>query len=106
MKVEKKNIEHNPRTGRFETCVFVTVDGYNPMLVKADAQFVADTIDSVFKIMEAKTAEWAEVYSEEIMKQACCVPGNADIGTKTTRRYVESFEVGQKLLSRIPELEP
>lgn len=101
MELKKQDIAKNHLNGKFYVDIRVRIEEYNPMMAKAKAEFVAKTIDGTFDMIEAKQAEFEEVYGRETVRHA----HHALITDEITpapleRKHVQSTEVQNKLLER------
>jgi len=103
MEVTREDINFDPRIRQFVSVIAVKIAEYNPLMTKAKAEFVSSVIDAIFPIIEAKQAEFEEIYGLEIIKNAHHVPENMDKDEyiPITTKFVSSREVQQKLLDSL-----
>jgi len=74
MKLKRDNINFDYSIKQYRTRISIDIAEYNPMMAKAKAELVASIIDAIFPIIEAKQAEFEEIYGEEVIKNAHHVP--------------------------------
>ncbi len=102
MEMKEENIEFNPATGKFETFISTIIGDCNPMIVKAQSTLMVDVMNGMIALIEAKRAEYEEVYGKEVMYYAhnesiSNNPEDVSPGTPM-RKTVHSTEVRKKLL--------
>jgi len=100
MKLKRDNINFDYSIKQYRTRISIDIAEYNPMMAKAKAELVASIIDAIFPIIEAKQAEFEEIYGEEVIKNAHHVPIEKTEIPITTTKYIHSQEVRQNLLDK------
>lgn len=102
MELHRESIEFNPETRNLRTSIAIMLEEPNGMLLKAKAELYADVLDAVSKIINAKQAEFEEIYGSEVSKHVHFGKSiDEDVGvTMTPRKTVYSHDVQKRLLDR------
>lgn len=101
MEVKREHIDYDPRTGKLTTIIDLRLTDGNGMILKAKAEMYADIMDGVGKLIDAKIAEFAERYGEEVIKFA-----HDNLGSNTRDiapspvKFVDSRKINRKLLDK------
>lgn len=102
MAIPKDRIDYNYETGKYCTLVSIMLDDGNPMFLKARAELYINIMDGITTLIDAKIAEFTEVYGQEVIQFA---HGNIGVeaeseGPSINCKVVDSREVGRKLLKK------
>ena len=70
MKIKRENIEYDPQTDKLATFVMMKLIDGNGMMLKAKAELYASIMEGLDDLVNAKIAEFAERYGDEVIKYA------------------------------------
>jgi len=101
MEIKRENIEYDHQSGKLTTFLMLKLFDGNGMMLKAKAELYADIMDSIGKLVDAKIAEFAEKYGDEVIKFAHDnIAGDDRDCEPEVKKYVSSKEIQQRLLNR------
>jgi len=106
MELIRENIDYDYENKTLSTHIIIKLSDRNGMVLKAKAEFMADVIEAVNKIIDAKTAEFAEIYGEEVIKNTHHNISTEDLVDFPKRKTIYNKEVQQKLLDKAFENDP
>ena len=100
--LKREHIDYDPETKIPTVYISVKIADPNGMLLKAKAEYVSSTIELLMKTLEAQEALYAEIYSEELLKEAHhFIAFDKDPFIDfISRKNVHSKEVKQALLNK------
>lgn len=103
--IKREEIDYDPGIGKFVTFISTRLCDGNPMMLKATAELYCEILDGIGKLVEAKIAEFAIRYGEEVIKFAHNNIGEELKDTEipievSAAKFVDSREVGRKLLEK------
>ena len=100
MEIKKENIEYDPQTDKLATYITMKLVDGNGMMLKAKAEMYTSIMDGVGKLIDAKIAEFAERYGDEVIKFAHNNIDEVPNDFPTPFKFVDSKEVNRKLLKK------
>lgn len=101
MEIKRENIDYDPQTDKLVTHIAIKLIDGNGMMLKAKAELYGDIMDGIGKLIDAKIAEFAERYGDEVIKFA-----HDNLATDDLRdiepciKMVDSKEVTRRLLDK------
>ena len=100
MNLKRKDIEYDHRTGKLRTFIGIDLIDGNGMMLKAKAELYASIMDGIGTLVDAKIAEFAEKYGEEVIKFAHNNITDDLRDTEPSVKFVNSKEITRKLLEK------
>lgn len=98
--IKRENIKYDPATGKLATFISMKLIDGNGMMLKAKAELYSEIMDGLGKLIEAKIAEFAERYGEEVIRFAHNNTRDDLRDTEPHIKFVDSKEIDRKLLER------
>lgn len=100
MKLKRENIDYDPQTGKLATYISIKLVDGNGMMLKAKAELYTSIMAGIETLVDAKIAEFAELYGEEVIKFAHNNRADDLRDAEPSVRFVDSKEVNRKLLEK------
>ena len=100
MEIKRENIDYDPQTGKLATCIWLKLCDGNGMLLKAKAELYSSIMDGIDTLIDAKIAEFAIRYGDEVIKFAHNNVADDLRDTEPSIKYRNSKEITQKLLNK------
>jgi len=100
MEIKRENISYDYRTDKLATCIALKLIDGNGFMLKAKAELYASIMDGIGKLVDAKIAEFAERYGEEVIQFAHNNISDDLRDIEPSVKFVDSKEVNRNLLEK------
>ena len=100
MEIKRENIDYDPATDKLATHICIKLIDGNGMILKAKAELYANIMDGIGDLIDAKIAEFAERYGEEVIKFAHDNRADDLRDEMQPMKFVSSKEINRKLLDK------
>jgi hypothetical protein len=100
MNIKRKDIDYDPQTDKLATCIAIKLIDGNGMMLKAKAELYASIMEGLDSLVNAKIAEFAERYGDEVIKFAHNNIADDLRDEPHPKIFVSSKELQRKLLDR------
>lgn len=104
MILERKDINYDPQTDKLATWITIKLIDGNGMMLKAKAELYASIMEGLDTLVNAKIAEFAERYGDEVIKFAHNNIVDDLRDTEPSIKVVNPRETAKKLLNKAFEV--
>lgn len=100
MELKRENIDYDHQTGKLATHISVKLIDGNGMMLKAKAELYASIMEGIGALVDAKIAEFAERYGEEVIRFAHHNTDEDLRDIEPSTKLVNTKEIQLKLLDK------